>query len=93
MMRSVTVKVHKMNKNIEQLLCFQTMYTSIDYGSTIKYKYHKIIIIIIIIIILCIYKIIVRGEGLEAALSFKMTQWSSCVGESVCYWLEKGNSM
>ena len=34
------------------------------------------------------------GGGLEAPLSFKMTQWSCyCIGESVCYWLEKGNSM
>ena len=31
---------------------------------------------------------------MEAPLSFKMTQWSCyCIGESVCYWLEKGNSM
>ena len=32
-MRSVSVKVHKLNKNIEQWLLsdFQTMYTSIDY--------------------------------------------------------------
>ena len=32
-MGSVTVKVHKLNKNIERLLSgFQTMYTSIDYA-------------------------------------------------------------
>ena len=32
-MRSVTVKVHKLNKNLQQwlLLGFQTMYSSIDY--------------------------------------------------------------
>ena len=40
---------------------------------------------------------------MEAPLSFKMTQWSCnntivvmlcyCIGESVCYWLEKENSM
>ena len=33
-------------------------------------------------------------NGLETPLSFKMTQWSCyCIGESVCYWLQKGNSM
>ena len=38
--------------------------------------------------------IVSRGGGLEAPLSFKMTQWSSYwIGESVCYWLEKGNAM
>ena len=35
-----------------------------------------------------------KGDGLGAPLSFKMTQWSCYyIGESVCYWLEKGNSM
>ena len=35
-----------------------------------------------------------KGDGLEAPLSFKMMQWSCyCIGESVCYWLKKGNSM
>ena len=49
---------------------------------------------------------IVEGDGLEAPLSFKMTQWSCycivlycivlhcialyCIGERVCYWLEHG---
>ena len=37
---------------------------------------------------------LVEGDGLDGPLSFKMTQWSCyCIGESVCYWLEKGNSM
>ena len=38
---------------------------------------------------------LVEGGGLEAPLSFKMMQWSCnyCIRESVCYWLEKGNSM
>ena len=34
-----------------------------------------------------------RGDGLVALLSFKMTQWSCCcIGESVCYWLEKAQT-
>ena len=38
------------------------------------------------------WKQFVEGRGLEAPLSSKMTQWSCyCIGESVCYWLEKGN--
>ena len=37
---------------------------------------------------------LVKGDGLEAPLPFKMTQWSCyCIGESVCCWLEKGKSM
>ena len=32
------------------------------------------------------YHSYVEGGGLEAPLSFKMTQWSCyCIGESVCY--------
>ena len=38
--------------------------------------------------------IVSRGDGLEAPLSFKMMQLSCyCIGESVCYWFEKGNYM
>ena len=41
-----------------------------------------------------VFIVIVEWGGLEAPLSFKMTQWSCyCIGESVCYRLEKGNSM
>ena len=37
-MSSVTMKVHKLNKNIEQWILsgFQTMYTSVDYGFSIR---------------------------------------------------------
>ena len=46
------------------------------------------------ILVVSIKPYLVEGDGLEAPLSFKMTQWSCyCIGESVCYWLEKGNSM
>ena len=35
-----------------------------------------------------------KRDGLGAPLSFNMTLWSCyCIGESVCYWLEKGISM
>ena len=40
------------------------------------------------------YTIVSRGGWFGSSLSFKMTQWSCyCIGESACYWLEKGNSM
>ena len=44
-MPSVTVKMHKLKKNMEQrlLLGFHTMYTCIDYGktnNTLEYEMH-----------------------------------------------------